>query len=179
MNKYVIDSVTGETYSLEHLKSLPMTYTIKPGGNPVDVELYLHFSNHCYTKSRKSHHTDEEVLFRETKKNGTIDERVFCKERWEFSKLLPEIFRELHAKPCFIGNEKTMFYRQENKPFVGSHEGWYICARFGVSNKHENLVITVRSVHYRTNRPESIRGESKRFYVWLMRFYQDTKRDWL
>jgi len=181
MDKEVVDNVTGETYSLDHLKSFPVTYGIKVDGNPVDVTVYIHFSEHCYTRSRKDGDPDEAVLIREKKKNGDVDERVFAKSRWEFSKSLPDILKALHGQWCFMGNNKEMFYRQEGKILSNSHGGWYICARFGISHKHQNLTINIRSVHYRENRPHGIRREAKRFFVLLARYYSEKRKntDWL
>lgn len=180
MTKEVVDPISGTSYSLEHLNPFQVTYGIKVGGEPVEVPLHVHFSNHCYTRSR---HNDSEdaVIFSEKKRNGEVDERVFCAERWEFSKLLPAIIKDLHSKGCYPGGSKEVFYRQENAPSNNPQHGWYICTRLGVSHKHQNLTMSVRSAHYRTNKPFDIRGGTKRFYALLAQFYasEKRKRDWL
>lgn len=181
MTKEVIDPASGKSYSLEHLKPFKVTYGIKVSGEPVDVPLHVHFSEHCYTRSRKDGDLDEAVLFREKKRGGQVDERVFCEARWEFSKSLPAIIKDLHSKGCYPGGSKEMFYRQENAPINNPQHGWYICTRLGVSQKHKNLTMSVRSAHYRTNKPFDIRGGTKRFYALLAQFYasEKRKRDWL
>ncbi|MEW8009252.1 MAG: hypothetical protein G8D88_17665 [gamma proteobacterium symbiont of Ctena orbiculata] len=179
MDKTVTDTATGESYSLEHLKPFQVTYSIKVNGEPKDVTLHVHFSKHCYTRSRKEGDPDNAVLYREEKRRGDIDERVFCKARWEFSKSLPTVIRELHSKSCYPGGSKEMFYRHEGAPMSNPHHGWYICTRLGVNQKHKNLTMSVRSAHWRTNKPFGIRGGTKRFYALLAQFYasEQKKRD--
>ncbi|MEW8389334.1 MAG: hypothetical protein AB2660_17600 [Candidatus Thiodiazotropha sp.] len=106
MDKTVTDTATGESYSLEHLKPFQVTYSIKVNGEPKDVTLHVHFSKHCYTRSRKEGDPDNAVLYREEKRRGDIDERVFCKARWEFSKSLPTVIRELHSKGCLLSRRQ-------------------------------------------------------------------------
>jgi len=175
------DSSLEKEYSTEHLRPFDITYSIKIDGQPKDVTLSVHFSNHCYTRSRKEGDSDEDVLFQEKKRHGIIDERVLCNERWEFSKSLPEIIQDLHGKGCFIGGSKEIFYRQELPAKGNIHAGWYICARLGASNTHQNLTLSIRSVHWRNNRPIDIRGGPKRFYALLAQFYsiESDKRDWM
>jgi hypothetical protein len=181
MNKVVTDPLTKQSYSVEHLKPFLVNYRIKFDNGPTDVSLHVHFSSHCYTRSRKEDDLDLAILRKEAKHDGTIDERVFCKNRWEFSKSLPSIIKALHSKKCFLGGSRKMFYRQESPTYPGNYDGWYICARLGVSENHKNLTMSIRSAHWLTNRPFEVRGSSKPFYALLSQFYSSErkKRDWL
>lgn len=169
MNKEITVNSTGKIYSVEHLRPFPVTYSIKIKDEHKDISLQVLFSNHCYTRSRKKADLDEDVLFSEPRRNS-VDERVFCEERWRFSQELPAIIRALHNKLCFSGKSKELFYRQEKPTRPGEHAGWYICAKLGYSQKHQNHTLSIRSVHWRTNRPIDIRGGSKRFYVLLAKY---------
>lgn len=180
MSRQVIDFATGNAYSLEHLAPFAVTYQILVEGEPVDVTLHVHFPNHCYTRSRHDSDPDEAVLIPEPD-DRSDEERVFCINRWNFSQKLPDIIKNLHSKGCFPGGSKEIFYRQEDPPRAGHVAGWYLVFRLGVSNTHKNLTMSVRSVHYRYNKPYDIRGGSRRFYIILQQFYQQekAKRDWL
>lgn len=180
MDNEIKGPVTEVTYCLRHLKSFQMTYDIHVEKKPVKVQIRILFSNHCYTRSRKDNDPDHAVLFIENKRNGQVDQRVFCQERWDFSKKLPIIIQEFHSKTCLPGGRKELFYRQESPAPGNLHEGWYICVRLGASEKHKNLTMSIRSAHYRTNRPVDTRGSPRRFYALLSSFYKEEKhkRGW-
>lgn len=181
MKNDVFDSITGKTYSLHHLRPLSLSFTVKIKGQDVEVPLVVFFSDHCYTETRKEHHPDDAVILKEKKRHGLIDERVFCLPRWNFSQGLPSILEGLHDKRCYLGDNE-IFYRQEGAPPRNSHAGWYICIKLGVSEKNQNLTMSVRSVHWRENRPHGvIRGNPRPFYAVLSNFYQKQSigRDWL
>ncbi|MEJ1391462.1 MAG: hypothetical protein RPU34_11300 [Candidatus Sedimenticola sp. (ex Thyasira tokunagai)] len=180
MKKDVFDPITQETYRLDHLRPLHLSYTIKVKGQDVEVPLVVFFSDHCYTESRKDQ-PESAVILREQKRGGIIDERVFWPPRWKFSKSLPDIIEGLHNKRCHLGDNE-IFYRQEGAPPHNSHAGWYICIKLGASEKHQNLWMSVRSVHWRENRPYGVtRGNPRPFYAVLSNFYEKQleERDWL
>ena len=177
---YVLDHATGETRSLKHLRPFTVTYNIRVDGEPVEVGLNVHFTNHCFTRSKKEEDPAESVLYRERHRQGEV-ERVFCQNRWGFSQGLPDIIKSLPDKLCFRGGSKLLFYRQEGAPPHNSHAGWYLCVRFDASDRHQNLTMSVRSVHKRQNRPHDTRGAPTRFRVLLAQFYSEErkKREWL
>lgn len=181
MDNALIDPLTGIEYSLLHLHGFNTKYEIRDGQETVLVDIRVHFSTHCYTKSREDNDPDHVVLYRERKRDGSIDERVFCERRWNFSQRLPGIIQDLHSKLCHEGGSGELFYRQEDASQVGAHDGWYICIRMNVSDRHQNLVMSVRSAHHRHNRPCDIRGGTRRFYALLSRYYRKVRqsRDWL
>lgn len=181
-----IDPVTSEYFGLDHLQPFTQAYKIrvKIDGTEkeVEVSLMVLFSNHCYTRTRlDSDPSDLPVLFSERKRDGTIDERVFCRSRWEFSKTLPDLINDLHGKSCLPGGSREIFYRQEDSNPIGSPQGWYVCLRLNASDKHKNLTLSVRSSHYRVNRPNDVRGSHRRFYAILAHFYSEELkvRKWL
>jgi len=120
------------------------------------------YSFHCYSKEAKG---DEAVHFEESKKYG-VEKRTFCKDRWRFSKKLPSLIQEMQSKMCFSGGSQEVLYRLEEQDPRNRVCGWYICLRLNFRlNKTPQLELSIRSVHYRTNKPHSIRGSGQRFYV--------------
>jgi len=182
MERVYKDPKTAKEYSLEHLIPFEAAYPIRTSDGEVIVSLQVHFTCHCYTRSKETYDPiDINVIKVERKRNGTIDERVFCRERWAFSKRLPGIIEGFHSTLCLPGSSKALFYRPEDKPHPGSHEGWYICAKLGHRPMDKTLTLSIRSVHHRINQPDGVRGGSKRFYVLLSQFYREQKKkfDWL
>ena len=178
----ITDPVSGNEYSLEHLQPRTFSYNIKVNKEPKIITLGILFSPHCYTRTKDDTDPPDSVILEENRKGGRIEQRVFCPHRWKFSKQLPEIIEQLHHKGCLIGGNGEIFYRQEGAPSQGAHDGWYICARLNASAKHQNLTMSIRSVHYRNNRPADIRGRGiTKFYVVLERFYKSASQthNWL
>jgi hypothetical protein len=108
----------------------------------------------------------------ERKKDSSLEDRVFCPDRWTFSKTIPDIIENLEYKGCFGGNSKQLIFRQELPKNAGSHEGWYLCLKLDYS-PNKGLELRVTSCHYRLNRPTNIRSHgSTRFYVLLNKFME-------
>lgn len=170
--KFVKDALTGEVHSIQHLSPRIINYSIKVDGKTENVPVRVDFSEHCYTRSRKEGDPEEAVILSEPRKDKTTDERVFCLDRWNFSLQLPTILEELRDRMCFVGNSSEVFYRQEDAPAPGDRAGWYICMRFDYRAKWNEMRISVRSCHWRTNRPIEVRGPNKRFYMIFAAYYK-------
>ena len=139
---------------------IEMEYAAEKGGTRVGVPVLVQFSNHCYTRTRKAGDTDEDVLFREMRKLGP-EERVWCPERAAFSTRLPEIMSNLGRLMCLRGNSKEILYRVESPgPRRGEH--WYVCMRLSFKRATGEILISVRSVHSRSNKPVNTRGGQTR-----------------
>lgn len=181
------DPTTLETFTFDHMAPFEVTYPVRlkdsdSADSEIEVEIQVIFSNHCYTRSKASNDPAElPILFKEKKRDGTVDERVFCSERWNFSKSLPDLIRALNDKNCLAGGSREIFYRIEHANPPGTPEGWYICFKLDASEKYKNLTLSVRSAHYRTNRPNDVRGGFRRFYAILAKFFSEEleKKPWL
>lgn len=165
----VIDPASGEAHCLAHLQPYFIDYSIRLSGEPVTVRVRVHFSNHCYTRSLKDGEDESLILFSEPRKHFT-DHRVFCPQRYQFSLKLPAIVEGLVHSQCLPAGQREMFYRLEDSPPTAKHHGWYLCLRLNPSAKHQNITLSVRSVHYRTNRPNDALPHHKRFRVMLAEF---------
>jgi hypothetical protein len=168
-------------YDVSHLRSHPVTYVVKIDGHDVDVPLQVYYSCHCFTRSKTTGDDDSAVLFKESHKNGRIDQRVFCEKRYAFSLSLPGIVTTLGQSMCYRGGKGELFYKAipDAKARIRTH-GWYVCGRLDANVTHQELRLNIRSAHYRTNEPNDVRGQT-RFYQILQPFYlaQKYKYDWL
>lgn len=163
---------TGQGYCLKHLVPAVHQFSVKMNNDsePVNVPVRVFFSNHCYSKTAEGndpHH------FKEQKHHG-VEIRTFCPSRWEFSRRLPEIIKDIGMKRCLLGGEKSVLYRLEDSTLRNRNEGWYICMKFSFKeDKDIPVELSIRSVHYRTNPPHGIRrGPPKPFRILLRRFLE-------
>jgi hypothetical protein len=178
---WVRDVVTGEDHDIAHLRPEIMSFHLMVDGRGLEVPLHVYYSNHCFTRSRVEGDPDAAVLFRETSRQGRVDERVFCPKRYRFSLGLPDLVSSLGQAMCFRGGSGEIFYRVRTDPTARQRtHGWYVCGRLDASAKHRELRLNIRSVHYRTNEPSDVRGQA-RFFQILQPFYeaQKAKYDWL
>lgn len=177
----VFDVITGKSYDIAHLATTVVPFYLLVDGQQVTVDLHVFYANHCYTRSRKEGDPEEAVLFRERKRDGSIDERVFCPKRYQFSLQLPQLVADLSQALCYRGSDRQLFYRLKSDPKARKRiYGWYVCGRLDASAGHQQLRLNIRSVHYRTNEPDGVRGTC-RFFQILTPFYlaQKDKFDWL
>ncbi len=167
-----IDPETQESFDLSHLNSFQTQFEVLINKEKLMIDTKIIFSNHCYTKKQETI-GNQTIIFKEKRKGGAVENRVFCRQRWEFSKLLPEIIKELGYKICLQGNDHSLFYRHEKKgdSLMSLYEGWYICMKWDYKvNCNPSLEIWVRSVHFRTNRPHDVRGSPTKFCILLSRY---------
>jgi len=173
----ILEPLSGKVYCLKHLAQMDVIYTVQLGKDKYDLPVKVFFDDHCWNRARKETDPDEAVVAVDTKHHWLEEERVFCERRWEFSKRLPGIIAELADKGCLSGDRKEIFYRQEDRDRQDNHIGWYICAKLDISDRHKNVTLSVRSAHYRRNRPHGIRSHgTRRFYAFLAAFLNDKKR---
>lgn len=167
------DPDTGTTYDLGVFKPFTTTYEIKPrkDAEPFSVEVLVRFSNHCYSRTRKGE-AEHHIIDTQQHRNGMVDERVFCVDRWTFCQNVRTVIDELALKRCLEGGSKEILYRQEQPSQVAAHDGWYLCMRLEHrKGRTPPLSLSVRSVHWRTNRPADIRRHGgQKFREILSRF---------
>lgn len=162
------------TYNTDHLAPATIDYPIRVDGESVIVTTQIHYANHCWTRKRKPGDPDHQVLFTERRRDGLIEERVFCPARYAFSLRIPVIIEGLHDKHCLLGDAKEMFFRQEDAPAANRLAGWYLCIRLGWDCMARQVMLSVRSAHERVNRPGNARSQQKRFYAILARHYAES-----
>lgn len=169
------DPDTGVDYELDHFLSYRTPYEIRFNGEETEVEALVSFSNHCFTRTMKDGDDERYIVDRQTLKDGTEDIRIFCHRRWNFSLGLRDMISNLLYKQCFQGKSHDILYRQEHMPRPGDHAGWYICMRLDYKEYDDPpFQIWVRSVHWRPNRPNDIKGAPKKFFM-LVKQYLERK----
>lgn len=177
-----IEAIRPPPEVLEHLDamSIEFEYEITKGGERVFVPVIVQFSNHCYTRTRLDSDPDDSVLFRERRKDGGVEERVWCPERAAFSKRLPDILRGIGGLLCLRGDSKEILYRVAG-PGPRDGEDWYVCMRLSIKVATRELIISVRSVHPRANRPADVRGSSTRGWAIFAQRYSTWRAEhrWL
>lgn len=99
----------GVQFSLDHLCPTVEQHTFPPRPAPRGREstpahtfpVRIHYSHHCFTVSMEQagHCRAEEIYVDSSRRES----RVFCPRRWELSKILPRIMRQLLGKglPCY------------------------------------------------------------------------------
>jgi len=171
------DPDTDAEYALDHFRSYRTAYEIKFSEETQEVGAWVHFSNHCYTRSMKEGDDQRYIVDRQRLRDGTEDVRVFCHDRWRFSRDLRAMIGDLLYKVCFSGSGRDILYRQEGSRFSGDHAGWYICMRLDYREEDDPpFQIWVRSVHWRPNRPHGIRGAPRKFCVLVKRYLERKMR---
>lgn len=94
----------GKKHDLSHLHPFEMTH-VQPAKDDKPERSYLfnvEFSLHCFTEDEKT--TDNMLLCRDSRET-----RVFSFERYELSKHLPQIIKELGARKCFHTGKGNYF----------------------------------------------------------------------
>lgn len=171
-----IDPVTQQEYSLLGFKSFDQEFCFfDKHKRPVNLTVWISFANHCYTRKKQHTDPDEAVIVVEERQGGEKEERVFDLERWTYSQGLHELIKnDLRSSHCLVGGSGEVVYHHERDPGapLRTEAGWYICGRFNVMIHRRKMGLSIRSVHYRNNRPGNIRHISKkRFYNLISDFY--------
>lgn len=166
---------SGKEYDFDHLKPIQLSYelSMKAGQESISLPCKVFFTEHCITKLRESHHSNEDVVYTDHRRNKPPEDRVFCEKRWEFSKNIPQLIRSLMDKQCLQGSKQEMVIKHEATSNTNPNEGWYVFLKLRYLKKNNQLRIDVVSAHKRTNKPTNIRGHGKsRFKVLLRKFLE-------
>ena len=100
-------TINGEVFVLEHLQ--PFTWELHQpctDKHPArDFRFHVTFSCHCFTRKPD----DGETVDPEYWYQAPRETRVFCLERWSFSKSLPTIIQELDQRRCYHTGHRNFF----------------------------------------------------------------------
>lgn len=156
----MIESFTGPDgtdYDLAHLAPFTFEFRLKRSDGDVVVPIYVVFSNHTY--SRDPAESDDPAWYL-PKTSGDSD-RYFLHERWEFSRQLPELVKQLLSSarsPCRILNKRNSYLRIE-RDGLNQFVGWYLFFDLERRTGARNLRLTFRSVHHRDALPGNDLGK--------------------
>jgi hypothetical protein len=149
----------GVTYDLSHLHPFVMNH-IQPAKNDQPERHYLIeviFSLHCFTRSKKGEENiDHNLLYSDSR-----EERIFDFIRYECSKQLPQIIRELGKRKCYHtghGNYFTVEIKHSN----GITEEYDIFFKMARSKEKNRLTLFVQSAYLRDFRHKQNAFHSKK-----------------
>jgi len=107
-------NIDGQIYDLKHMSPWELKVNIPAQDkNPeIDVTLYFHFSNHCYTEGVETSNLDPKPLIMDNQGRR----RQFCKKRYGNSIELREILKNTNTKYClFTGRENWLIVNLKNE----------------------------------------------------------------
>jgi hypothetical protein len=116
---------TSGTYDLSHLQDRIITYE-QPAQDGKPERIYnveVVFSSHCFTRSPREGETVDQLLVYPGEK------RIFDFDRYELSRMLPEILRQLPSRACYQtggGNFFSIELREK-----GSYEIYFTVEKVG------------------------------------------------
>lgn len=101
-------------------------------------------------------------------------------QRLEFSRSLPPLLHRIAYAMVFRGSGQ-MLYRVMPDPKRGGDSGWWLCLELDVNVEAQELRLSVKSCHYRTTRPEAIRGIKSKFFAFFNPMYRALRKrhSWL
>lgn len=107
-------TIRGVTYDLSHLNSF--TFPLVAGSNQRSVGVSFGF--HCFTETLEAHHTPDFHYL-----HGN-ERRAFSLDRYELSKLLPELIKGLGNRSVYLSNSASYFILRDNP--LPAFEGPYL-----------------------------------------------------
>ncbi|PKG51928.1 hypothetical protein CXF87_09655 [Halomonas sp. MES3-P3E] len=160
----------GEAYCLDHLHPECVEYVIPPAKNAPErrFQVAVSYGLHCFTRTpREGEAVDDAEWYSDSR-----EKRVFCLERWQLSKMLPEVVRTLGNRKCLhTGREEfvTLKVVEEGRTF--DYAIFFIVSKSNAPGIDMNLFIV--SAHERFNALKYTKPI--RFGVILMNRYQGKK----
>ena len=147
----------GTRYSLSHLDDLEVTYVQSASGNKPERthEVKIEFSNHCFTTAGAY---DAALEYLPAK-----DKRIFEFKRYELSKSLPSIIRDLANRNCYFassvqGNFMTCEVTVDKENYVV----YFYVKKFG-----KKLVLIVQSAYVNDDYTRSHKDKKVGFFLIL------------
>lgn len=140
----------GESYSLAHLTSFEHEFIQQAKGDNKEVryDFIIEFGLHCFTKGPNKNKNealasfDQKLIYEDTR-----EKRIFCFERHEMSKLLPEISKTVAKRKCYHTG-KGNFFTIEIKGDEGNTKDYEVY--FQVTKASSNkLKLYVESAYIR------------------------------
>ena len=160
-------------YPLSHLNPLYVEY-IQPAKGDKNEKRYrclIEFSHHCFTKSPNIHKNEALSDYPRTLHYKTAKEiRIWDWERYELSKRLPNILKNLDKQKCFFtsANDKFLTISVQNKSGeIVDYEIYFSLKKSRTCDVH----IFINSAYLRSNDYKPLSGKLKRkpisFFVLL------------
>ncbi len=164
----------GEKYCLAHLNPFDWHYHAAKGGKrPARTyKFHVTFSMHCFTRRPKEDEFVDDCLWY----TGPKEKRVFCFERYELSRQLPDIIRSLGDQSCYHTNHGHFFtirYPSKNGEWV-NYEVYFDVMR---ATQHGWLNLHVYSAYVRTEDYIASRPKKRKIRLDVIAYKRQMKKD--
>ena len=142
--------ITGRVFELSHLDPFEFELVVpeKQGKPSATYRIRVEFSMHCFTHSVRDGESYSSVL---EYRHGN-ETRVFDEERYDLSKLLPEIVRTISDRKCYHAKDRNFFtieaINQDGKR--SEYSVFFTVFRRGTKN---GLMLVVQSAYVRYQVP--------------------------
>lgn len=163
-------AMSGEIFHLDHLHPTQIEYVIPAkGDNPERCfSLSVSYGMHCFTRRRY----DAEQVPTEGWYSDSRERRVFCRDRWELSRHLPEIIISLDRRKCLhTGREEFVTIKVMQRGRTFDYAVFFTVSKGGKSGADLNLFVN--SAHERFNALKYTKPIG--FQIILMNRYQGKK----
>lgn len=167
----------GSEYDLTHLTAFSCDY-IQPAKSDGTAEkryrCIIEFSSHCFTRGENKRKGEklsdvEPALHYVTAK----ETRIFCFERYQVSKMLPQIMREISRSKCYFTSADDKFLTISVTDKNGKKVDYeiYFSLQRAKSPKHDvHIYINsayIRDKDYKENHGTTVRKKPVGFFVLL------------
>lgn len=155
-------SENGVSYDLSHVHPFFFVHRIeavsgkpgRPGRAAREVRLYVTFSHHCFTQSleKVASYRDHHIY------RGNGEDRCFCSQRWELSKLLPQLIRDLPTRRSYHTRHHNYLTIEA---MSGGSVGHYTVYFRASKSKTADVDMFIESAYVRFDTPHLQRGAWK------------------
>lgn len=165
-NKSYTDPISGVVYDLSHLSNMttPLQYEFKDDEGKKHkgkIDVNVVFDNHCYTREINSGESVEILVSEEFA--GKTQIRCFDLERYEFSKKLPWIIKNLSFKTCMESKISGKSIRLEDPEKTHPYKGVYIFLKARAYEDSKTLTLYVETSHKRNSTPRDVKSTPRRY----------------
>ena len=170
----------GEEFCLKHLAKhmveLKYEYkcTVSNTKQKGTVSTNITYDHHCFTRERKEDDTCPTIVT-DNYSDGKSVERVFCNKRYEFSKKLIKITKDLSYKLCRESKTFGKAIRLEEPDRQRPGNGIYIVIKVRPNKHNKTLNLFVETAHFRHNEPHEadLRKEPRKYMLILGNWIKD------
>lgn len=148
----------GEEMPIDHLEQMTITCPCEVLDRKLVIE--VSFANHCYTeKYVEGAHEVEQIILTEAEDRH----RIFCPIRYELSKQLPELIKELPSKRVHQTSQQRNYVYVVPLEVQGRPYEIYLMLQRASSDSNADLRLTIESAYLNQGasntrrRPNSIR----------------------
>jgi len=159
-------------YDLSHLDSFEWYCTIDEKNNPeIIYKFHVSFSMHCFTRKALKN----EGVHKNKWYQGEKEKRVFCFDRYELSKQLPNIIQDLKNRQCWHTHHGN-FFTIEVTDKDGQKVDYEIYFDVNRARRKGWLHLVVQSAYTRTNNYRSTQPRKRKIRFKVIAYKKQNKK---